>query len=1037
MWTPKRIVLLTFTFVLLLSSYRVYAYFLGGIDGLPPLDEKYWPGERPAETPRAQRNQVDVKLQMAYGEECEELKRPIKVEASAKGALLASDEFIIERDGRVRLAPVSLALFSKKTPPGKFPEITTIRGNTAFLTFDKPVVNLADLDKRKIVGCELVGQIEVVHNRGTPGRDDDTSVYIPHGPVHYRDLESMPPGPERRPEVWTDDTVEIKDLQSKPQPSTIKATGLEIYLTNEPPARGSAPPKKARPDAVTGVERIVFRADVQMHLFIDSKSGFLAPGKDDPTAKPPEKSQLVITTHGPFAYDVLKDFATFDIPVKPNGQFPEQVHVNRYHELDKRDQLICERLELQFRRKAAPPRGASAPAATAERDRSQDIEIESAHAIGKQVILTSDAEMLEAHGNDFFYNALTRLTVLKGEPEMWALKEGNEIHARELQVIDQQGAQQATAIGPGRIDLLDKQTGKRPLHARWRDKLVTTRDGKHDLLILTGDAAFIDDEQNQQLKAEHLKVWLEPVVKKGAPTAPETSGSPRGSRRPHHLEAVGQVDALSRELIVQNTDRLVLWFKDGPPPDAVAAAPPPAPNHSVSKPADTGPSPLSGPRPIPSAVPPSAPPASPLLPGRVPGRAEKPDGKPARPMHLSARVVEAHIVRLGDRNDLDRLWTEGTVRVRQDGATPTDKGLDIRGDTLQLTHQLEGNQVTVTGDLAQLRLDKLFIIGPEVNIDQPANKAWVNGTGAMEMESNTTFQGGKLKESVPLTIHWHKSMFFNGLHAEFHGGIQAEQQNARLACQSLQVEMDHAVSLKEGGKDGQPPAKVQRLVCDRSVRVEDTVVDKGVLVKYQRIESPQLALDNIDGKVNASGPGLVRMLQPGTKETPGRPPNAPRTGGTAEEELKLTRVRYFGSMHANNKSGTASFYQNVEVIHVPSEDPNAEPNVDKLPQGGLYIRSDLLKVYSRQEEGKPNTQEMEARGNVVVKANEFWARADVVHFHEAKDQVIMEGDASPVVLYRIMEPGKPPQEFRAKKFIYSRKTGKFESTDGRGIQGAN
>jgi lipopolysaccharide export system protein LptA len=1083
------------TFAVLFTSYRLYAHFLGGIDGLPPLPEAYRPTspDKPIVI-HHQENDIDRKLQMAYGEECEEKRRPIKLEVNSKGVVLAADDFVIIKDGpragQIRLTPISLAIFSKKTPAGKYPEITTIRGEVAYLTFDRPVSSLTDMDKRRVVGCELIGKrrnedapqeagdtgngILVVHNRGTEGRDDDLSVYIPRGPVFYREGDPKAARAQpRKPEMWSDDAVELTDLSSKPQPSTIKATGLDIFLTAEQPA-GRPPagaPRKSRTE-VTGVERIVLRSGVEMHLFVDSQSGFLksgkpapaaeagrpAPGEAAPAPKKQDRSLVVITTHGPFAYDLLKDVATFDIPANPGGQFPEQVLVNRYQELDKRDQLLCERLVLQFRRqntRAKPGAAAPASATEGEKGSGPDLEIENAHATGKEVVLTSDSEMLEAHGNDFFYNALTLQTTLKGDPEMWALKEGNEIHARELQITNQKGAQQGTAIGPGRMDLLDKKTGKRPLHARWRDKLLTTRDGKHDLLILIGDAAFVDDEQGQELKAETLKVWMEPR-ERDQPGPAEKPKEPAAERRPrpHHIEAIGRVQARSRELNIDKNDRLVLWFKDSPGPIPVPG--PPAAeggdSHSVGKPADQeipGPSP----RPIPPASSPNPPapaaPVAPIPPIGLPGKpaaAAKPEapGKSARPIDLSARVVEAHIIRTGEKNELDRLWTEGEVKVRQEGAVPTDRGIDIKGDTLQLTRTPEGNVIVVTGDLAELQLDKLFILGPEVNIDQAANKAWVNGTGLMQMESDTNFQGTKLKEPVPLTIHWDKSMFFNGTFAEFHGGIQAVQEDARLACQTLVVELDRAVSLREeerrdtssAKKEERPKPKVKQLVCDVSVRVEETVLKDDQLVKYQRIESPSLGVDNSAGEIRASGPGVVRIFQPGPVDNgsaaPGRAPAKPAQ--PAAQEMKLTRVRYSGNLYANNKTYTASFYDNVEVVYLPTDDQNLEPDVDKLPEGGMYIRSNQLSVYNRQGPGKGG-QEMTATGNVVVRANNFTARADVMHYNEAKDQVILEGKEGNLVSLYQREPNGTWKETRAQKVIYSRKTGQFEFIGGRSVQG--
>src|SRR5258708_7522051 len=136
---------------------------------------------------------------------------------------------------------------------------------------------------------------------------------------------------------------------------------------------------------------------------------------------PPERSEVVITTQGPFSYDVAKDFAQFDIPPQMKGQkssIPENVVVTRYSKVPKtsddpsplKDEIVCDHLELQFRRKKqADPR-------VSHDDHAPDLEIESAHATGGQVVLTSDGEGLEAHGDDFHYNAATKQTILKGAP---------------------------------------------------------------------------------------------------------------------------------------------------------------------------------------------------------------------------------------------------------------------------------------------------------------------------------------------------------------------------------------------------------------------------------------------------------------------------------------------------------------------------------------------------------------------------------------------------------------------------------------------
>ena len=103
------------------------------------------------------------------------------------------------------------------------------------------------------------------------------------------------------------------------------------------------------------------------------------------------------------------------------------------------------------------------------------MEIETAHATGDQVTLTSDAEILDAHCVDLLHNARAGTTVLKGNPQMRATKDGNKLFASELQLQEEtllpdkanpegKKYQRATALGPGHIDLLGRghQEKQRP-----------------------------------------------------------------------------------------------------------------------------------------------------------------------------------------------------------------------------------------------------------------------------------------------------------------------------------------------------------------------------------------------------------------------------------------------------------------------------------------------------------------------------------------------------------------------------------------------
>src|SRR5262249_30706439 len=139
------------------------------------------------------------------------------------------------------------------------------------------------------------------------------------------------------------------------------------------------------------------------------------------------------------------------------------------------------------------------------------------------------------------------------------------------------------------------------------------------------------------------------------------------------------------------------------------------------------------------------------LPARL--DANNPAAKPKPPMELSAHVVTAYVLRDGHKSDLDQLACEGSVHVHQDPTGPDDRGTDIKGDTLQLSHHADGAILIVNGNLAQVQFDKLAILGPEVNIDQRGNTAWVNGPGAMRILTATNFEDAKRADATKRGTH--------------------------------------------------------------------------------------------------------------------------------------------------------------------------------------------------------------------------------------------------------------------------------------------
>jgi lipopolysaccharide export system protein LptA len=1036
--------------ILSLGCYFAYAQRLGKIDGLPPLPKIYYPpkgGVQEDTKPKHGPRSTDRKLEMSFGPDCPELKRPIKIDLPPpRGIVLAAKDFQILDDGRVKLQPISVALFGKNKGEDGTPEINTLRGEVSYFTFEHPIKTVSDMGKYKIIAAQVTGQtIRIVNNRRTRSTGDDLTVDIKHGPLFYDQMQMR---------IWTDEFVHLEDAQSKPKPTTISGLGMVLDLMSEQaaPKRG----RKSQSETITGVRKAHLHSDVEMNLYVDSRSGFLGPVQPAETDKSktgkdaraePEKSHVIIKTFGPFHYDLQKEYATFD--KGRDTTHPTSVRVDRFHDaLGKHDQLDSDHLELQFYKKeqvAAPqakdvPPTKAAPvpanASSSSLERSTSLQIETAHAIGNEVTLVSDTEG-EAHGVDFFHDARIATSILKGKPgkPMWAMKDGNTIQACNMRIHNTKTGQVITARGPGIYTATDKTPGKKPVRAHWDDTLTSSRDGEQDLIHLTGNAAFLDEETNQELHGDDLKVWLLPqpdpktaqTAKAPAPPA-DANKSSQSSRKPHHVISVGHVRAHSKDFNVPEAQRLVMWFTDAPP-GTVAPAP-----KKNEQPAKVTQPPAAGGAPM----------------GNAPTGAQA--AQPAetttkQPINLTAVEVEAHILRYGDKSQLQTMRSQGKVHVVQAPEKKGEKGLDIQGDTLNVTAFPEGNFMVVTGDLARVDTDKMLILGPEVNVDQVANKAWVNGMGAMTIESDTDLEGKKLKKSTPLTIHWNRTMVLSGRQAVFEGNIQADQENSRMTCKELQVTFDKPISLREPQKE-KDRSKVSHLVCDKTACVEDQTLDpKGLLLKYTFLRAVSIAYDNDYGEVEASGPGETRTLQHGD-EAPGVTSPAPsaqvrkpdptkkdqKDSKDPNGDMKLTYVNFCSRMHGFRKENRAIFWTNVRVLNLPSNNPRMEIDLDKmlgkLPEGALYLRCDVLEVRSRPlASGKAN-QEMVATGRVTVTSNEFHGEAGRVSYDEEKDLVIFDGQGGMASLTKFLPDGRQ-QRMIGQKIFYSRRTGEHK---GEGIQ---
>jgi hypothetical protein len=166
---------------------------------------------------------------------------------------------------------------------------------------------------------------------------------------------------------------------------------------------------------------------------------------------------------------------------------------------------------------------------------------------------------------------------------------------------------------------------------------------------------------------------------------------------------------------------------------------------------------------------------------------------------------------------------------------------------------------------------------------------------------------------------------------------------------------------------------------------------------------------------------------PGARRPAGRQPAAPPVK-PAEQEWKLTWVRYNGTMKVNNQTRLAEFFDGVEVLHVPLEAADRQPGFDstvnKLPAGAMHLQAVQMKVYSAKDANGQTRQEMEAKGKAKVTwGTTFYGTADVIRFDESKQLMTLEGqNGGYATAMKLDAQTGAPSRVVARRIVYNRQT---------------
>ena len=119
-----------------------------------------------------------------------------------------------------------------------------------------------------------------------------------------------------------------------------------------------------------------------------------------------------------------------------------------------------------------------------------------------------------------------------------------------------------------------------------------------------------------------------------------------------------------------------------------------------------------------------------------------------------------------------------------------------------------------------------------------------------------------------------------------------------------------------------------------------------------------------------------------------------------------------------------TFNENVEVFHLPTNNPNLQLDRYNLPADTMYMKCARLVVNSIPLADGKKQQYLTASDGVVFRTKDFDISATVAKYDQKQEQLVFEGAAgTPAIFTRRPGPGVESQDLTARKIIYNRRTG--------------
>jgi hypothetical protein len=1024
-----------------------------------------------------------------------ERDQPVVLVAGSTALLLK--EYEPQSDGRLRIRPCTIVMLpegGEQEQARRLHEAVVLQAGEALLQFDRPLdLGQGQIGNLHLVAGQLSGEIVIRSDQKEAGPQDDLHIVT-------RDLQ-----------LQADRILGSNPVQFRLGVHSGRGTELVVHL-----AAGATAKRGKRGMSAGGVKSFELRRDIEMYLLV--KSGGLLPDSKTQPANPSTDQQLgpaaapcplIITCQGPFTFDRERLVTTFHRHVEVVSQPSPGIN----------DRLRnCDRLELQF---VSAEESTTPPASSADEQQPKLAKLKPSRmeATGGPVVIEAPSQELSAWGQQLVFEAASDTIELSGDSEVMLRKAATEVHAGTIRF-------QRTAGGLGRMlasgrgwlatdvktDPAVGAQGPQRMTAKWSNRLQVAedpQDAKFQVISVLGDAQ-VDFGAMGGLDAREIYVWLfEPPAATDAPPVSMPGMAGNANLLPDRMQARGNVH-LDSETLQGNVDELQAWFKFVALPAEVGGQRSEVRDQrsevgsqisdlksqiSNPQPSTLNPQPSTNPQ---SAIrnPQPTPPAHPAvyhLPSPEPEELPPPK-PPKRRFDAAGRLLQVELLVRGKEASPTHVVLDGRAELVSAPTSPNDKPLKVSGQRIEASSSGESQAVVaVTGrppqpqDLndrgqpAEVEINGMKLSGDNVQLDQAANRVWIEGPGVLEIRgqglevgSRKSEVGGQRSEvrgqrsdlksqisdsqpsslnlqpsslnTVPLFIRWQGGMVFDGLKARFEKNVVAEQGEQWLSApEAMDAVFTQKVDLTNQKSAGQP--EIASVICHGRVELRRKSYDEQQRPAFEQLETGKLVMNRQSGEVQAEGPGKLHRiwlgdaasLPGGTAGTPfaaNVSPAKPRSG----PQLTFLSVKFARSLHGNfpqpSQRRTApvqlTFSDRVVTAYGPVSRWDETIQPDQLLANQFTLSSEALSVRQMETHRAADADiELEANGAARIEGLDFFATGQRVTYTKSKDLLVLEGDGySPAELYhqRAGVTGAPTAAARQIKFWISSNTVLWDGT---------